>query len=306
MENNKSRTSDSFHKVLVAVIITLLVGGSSPWWIKYFFPEGNTPPTVVYDCNGLKKNIGDSCNDENNKTEGDTVRPGCICKGEVVYDCPSLRKNFGDRCDDGDNRTTNERVQPNCTCKGETKYDCTTLKRNKGDSCDDKNPNTTGDKIQFDCTCRGTPLKNTFIDTRTNKRYAIKTIKGKRWFAEDLTYIGNRKVHISACYGGVFYASLSNICPKGWHVPSKSEYMEVYNHYKGSFQRLKNEFGLNPRVIYGDTKKCKPRNPKGDILSYRASDGIFSIFEWDISKGTNYQLSTASAYYQRCRCIENN
>ncbi|MEL7221104.1 MAG: hypothetical protein AAGJ93_07280 [Bacteroidota bacterium] len=306
MENAKSRTSDSFHKILVAVIITLLVGGSSPWWIDYFFPGEKAPPSIVYDCNGLKKNKGDSCDDNNPNTINDKIQSDCTCKGQIVYECPSLKKNIGDPCDDRDRRTTNERVQSNCTCIGETRYDCTSLRKNKGDSCDDRNPNTTNDKIQSDCTCRGTTLKNTFIDTRTNKRYAIKTINGKRWFAEDLIYIGNERMHIRGC-GGVFYATQQNICPRGWHVPSKAEYMEAYRHFKGSFQRLKNEFGLNPHRVVQNTRTCKYDRADDEMFSYVASDGSFSVSERKLTDGKNYQLtSSTGAYYFRCRCIENN
>lgn len=114
----------------------------------------------TYDCSSLQKNIGDSCDDGNGNTTGETVQSNCTCGGgSTSFDCPTLQKNIGDSCDDNNSNTTGETIQSNCSCGGgNTIFNCPTLQKNIGDSCDDNDANTTNDQVQSDCTCQGTPI----------------------------------------------------------------------------------------------------------------------------------------------------
>ncbi|MCP4121125.1 MAG: hypothetical protein GY751_05180 [Bacteroidetes bacterium] len=76
---------------------------------------------------------------------------------DQTWDCPNLQANIGQTCDDGNPLTSGETVQPDCSCAGGTiVYDCPTIQANTGAPCNDGNPNTSGDIIQNDCTCQGT------------------------------------------------------------------------------------------------------------------------------------------------------
>ena len=107
----EKQSNSTTNQILKAVIIAVLVGGSSPWWFNEFF--GGTS-----ECS----KVGMSCDDNNPRTKYDKINSDCECIG--VYDCKEMKRNFGESCDDGNSKTKNDRVQNDCSCKGEPEYDC--------------------------------------------------------------------------------------------------------------------------------------------------------------------------------------
>jgi len=99
--------------------------------------------------------------------------------------------------------------------------------------------------------CHYGKWKDYFTDGRDGKRYASVEIDGKTWMAENLNYAADG----SRCYNGLEancdiygrlydYATASNACPRGWHLPSDAEWTALTAAVGGSAAaKLKAEGG---------------------------------------------------------------
>lgn len=167
-----------------------------------------------------------------------------------------------------------------------------------------------------------------FTDSRDGEVYKWVRINEKKWFAENLRYVGtipevsstnawsnmlftgqsawcyyNNNSNLNSTYGKLYTwnAANLNICPDGWHIPSDSEWVELINSITSD------EF-----VSFG-------------LLAggYRNTSGIFNYFGsnsfwWsstsnpsDSRAAYNRNLSLARGNFiksagQYCRCIEDN
>jgi len=85
----------------------------------------------------------------------------------------------------------------------------------------------------------------TFTDPRDGKTYKTVTIGNQTWMAENLDY----KEEFSQCYdqkyGRLYYwKTAKKVCPTGWHLPSKEEWMALVN-FAGDLNKLKSTSGWN-------------------------------------------------------------
>lgn len=86
--------------------------------------------------------------------------------------------------------------------------------------------------------------QNSFTDPRDGQTYAITTIEGQTWMAENLRYdLGNKKLFNGMVYNASrppfvnpFYswAGAMKACPAGWHLPSKDEWNTLFKNVDGA------------------------------------------------------------------------
>ena len=90
-----------------------------------------------------------------------------------------------------------------------------------------------------------TTLKyKSFVDLRDYKIYWTITVNGKEWFVQNLDYdlpnnswyydnSETNKVYGKLYSGQSLTTNLSDICPKGWHIPSQQEWTDLINTFGG-------------------------------------------------------------------------
>jgi uncharacterized protein (TIGR02145 family) len=136
--------------------------------------------------------------------------------------------------------------------------------------------------------------KSYFIDGRDGKEYPQVEIGGKTWMAANLNYAADG----SKCYNGLEancniygrlynYATASNACPRGWHLPSNEEWTALTTAVGG---------------IAGATAKLKAKSGWGqngtDDYGFAAlpgSYGVSSVLGFGTAKGGFWWSATTQA-----------
>lgn len=112
----------------------------------------------------------------------------------------------------------------------------------------------------------------TFTDKRDGKTYNTITCRYDTWMAENLDY----KTKESWCYkedskncskyGRLYsYKSAKNVCPSGWHLPSKEE-----------FKRLIDRFGIGSDQRYEALKTGGDSGFNAKLGGRRNKDGTYT------------------------------
>lgn len=96
--------------------------------------------------------------------------------------------------------------------------------------------------------CKKSVLKRcqTIVDSRDGKSYKVVLIEDQCWMAESLRYIptsttycyDDKQVNCDTCGVMYHYDSPDDICPKGWHVPTKDEYIQLITNLGGAIPSL--------------------------------------------------------------------
>ena len=93
-------------------------------------------------------------------------------------------------------------------------------------------------------------LPTQFIDKRDGKIYKIVEIGNQVWVAENLAYkasSGCRAYRNVSKYGYLYnYETAKNVCPSGYHLPTKGEYEILLNNYGGYSGGKENYTALIP------------------------------------------------------------
>jgi uncharacterized protein (TIGR02145 family) len=132
------------------------------------------------------------------------------------------------------------------------------------------------------------------VDTRDNKKYQIIKIGNQTWMAENLNYDAGSNCwcyddNSSNCtkYGRLYtYETAKNVCPSGWHLPSKAE-----------FETLLNIYGGEGKAAYRALKEGGKSGFNALSGGYRGSSGKFEDMGFRGYFWSSSQVSGDYAWY---------
>jgi uncharacterized protein (TIGR02145 family) len=99
--------------------------------------------------------------------------------------------------------------------------------------------------------------KNLFTDKRDNSQYKIIKIDDKFWMAENLRYkpshgeywLYNNDMLYRTVYGYLYnWEVAQNVCPEGWHLPSKEEFEDLIKYTSNNYLSPFKELILNGKI----------------------------------------------------------
>ena len=104
------------------------------------------------------------------------------------------------------------------------------------------------------------------LDPRDGKGYKIIKIGRQLWMAENLNYEYNNKSARSSCYdddlkncfkyGRLYnWKAAQNVCPQGWHLPSKDEFETLFEYVGGSKLAGKHLKSANDWIDYEEESR---------------------------------------------------
>jgi len=159
-----------------------------------------------------------------------------------------------------------------------------------------------------------------FFDDRNGRTYKTVIINNKTWLAEDLNYTPNSTRLFEERPRNTYnWEGAMKVCPSGWHLPSKDEWLELIEFAGGSAnagKKLKAKKGW----LDSDIVNCNGTDdfgfaalPYGRIdnrnncgwwsSTERDSDAFVVIIESDDSIETRYEGKKGSIY-KFVRCIK--
>lgn len=160
----------------------------------------------------------------------------------------------------------------------------------------------------------------TVTDTRDGKIYKTITIGTQTWMAENLNY----STSDSWCYGEsptncngfsrlYTWETAKNVCPSGWHLPTKSEFDALLSHAGGSginaYHALKEAGSSGFTSLFGGWRNNKAQfGDLGVHGHYWTSTEARSRTAWGMSMNSIMQFSSMRFLYRdwgfSVRCIK--
>jgi len=175
------------------------------------------------------------------------------------------------------------------------------------------------------------------IDTRDGKSYNTVKIGNQWWMSENMAYSGitsyvyNDDANNEAIYGRLYSrGAISTICPNGWHIPSKSEFVQLTNYLNNSSVGWLSSVGGKLKET-GTTHWNSPNTGATNVSQFSALPGGMKdqngnyislgekAFFWTrtTSQGDNIQMYMDLAFdsetvhvaywsvgYRSCRCVK--
>lgn len=132
----------------------------------------------------------------------------------------------------------------------------------------------------------GMPNRGTFIDERDGQEYEYTTIGDQVWMAENLNYESERSIvyecQESNCEGfGRYYSIwddksdegpidrmfMETLCPAGWHVPTKDEWLKLFDKFGGE-----EDYSVGSKLRNSDSSyyNLEWRKPGEDACAFNA------------------------------------
>ncbi len=136
---------------------------------------------------------------------------------------------------------------------------------------------------------------NTFTDKRNGYTYNIVTIADQTWMAENLNYkptegfywvYENDKENLEK-FGYLYdFKTSQNVCPDGWHLPSKSEFETLLENTKG---KSKNAYSaLKKKGSSGFSALLGGWIGTGGYFYFNGSGGVFWSSSNNVEKSAWY------------------
>ena len=190
-------------------------------------------------------------------------------KGTEAEWLASLKGKDGTNGSNGVNGKSAYEIAKAAGYKGTEAEWLASLKGKDGSSC---TATELDDKSGYKIVCGGNSVgvvlhgrdasSDVMIDGRDKKIYKIVKIGNQTWMAENLNYAPESgsycyKNNDANCakYGRLYtWAAAKDACPTGWHLPSHSEWLELFKAVGGSAvagQKLKTSNGWNGTDDYG-------------------------------------------------------
>ncbi|MCP4442998.1 MAG: hypothetical protein GY810_29180 [Aureispira sp.] len=143
--------------------------------------------------------------------------------------------------------------------------------------------------------------KGSFTDSRDDNTYQTITIDNDTWMAEDLRYQSKEGTYFCMgkenddCSGGLLYrySVTEEVCPAGWHLPSKEEYQSLIDYAGGPHSGR--HFITNKGDEHTSTLKIKPTNLMG--FNGLLENGVQKM-SWGLMKEfSHYWTSTKEIHW---------
>lgn len=166
------------------------------------------------------------------------------------------------------------------------------------------------------------------IDARDNQSYRIATIGNKAWMMENLKYLSEKSLcseHLShpACrlYGNYYtFSEALTSCPKGWHLPSINEWMELFRNYSDEielmngnneiYRILEDEESINFEMKFGGRNFADKLRHEGEKMIFWTSTKSGESIATDISFNRKFKTLTKGGMNfsndknrLNCRCV---
>lgn len=168
----------------------------------------------------------------------------------------------------------------------------------------------------------------TLTDVRDGKTYKTVKIGEQWWMAENLAYrapnwcwaYDNDSTNIDK-YGFLYnWETANNVCPEGWHLPTRAEFVELLNNYGGETDREANylplitggESGFNA-LLCGSMWFDGSFDEKDKAVNFWSSSPGRSLNDYNSSYSTCLYICTGKAIlsasrnanFHSVRCVKN-
>lgn len=120
---------------------------------------------------------------------------------------------------------------------------------------------------------------NKFTDDRDNQTYKTITIGDQTWMAENLRYMPAQSSSYHDTEYGVLYSWIAalNSCPKGWHIPTEDEWIELIEYLVDSVGFKLKDGGF--KALYGGWYQDE-YSSEGRVGAWWTATECFDRYAW--------------------------